>query len=44
MTNNNNNNEKDTMTQTFSCEYGPKCLKDQGFFYRVYKKFLLKVL
>ena len=28
---NNNNNEKETMTQVFSCEDGPKSLKDQGF-------------
>ena len=26
----NNNNEKETMTQTFSREDGPKSLKDQG--------------
>ena len=26
----NNNNEKETMTQTFPCEDGPKSLKDQG--------------
>ena len=25
-----NNNEKETMTQAFSCEDGPKNLKDQG--------------
>ena len=25
----NNNNEKETMTQAFSCEDGPKSLKDQ---------------
>ena len=27
-----NNNEKETMTQAFSCEDGPKSLKDQGSF------------
>ena len=32
MTNNNNNNEKETMTLAFSCEDGPKKLKDQGSF------------
>ena len=30
-----NNNEKETMTQTFSCEDGPKSLKDQGSFQKV---------
>ena len=29
---NNNSNEKETMTQVFSCEDGPKSLKDQGSF------------
>ena len=28
----NNNNEKETMTQAFSCEDGLKSLKDQGSF------------
>ena len=28
----NNNNEKETMIQVFSCEDGPKSLKDQGSF------------
>ena len=27
-----NDNEKETMTQVFSCEDGPKSLKDQGSF------------
>ena len=27
-----NGNEKETMTQAFSCEVGPRSLKDQGFF------------
>ena len=27
-----NNNEKETITQAFSCEDGPKSLKDQGSF------------
>ena len=27
-----NNNKKETMTQAFSCEDGPKSLKDQGSF------------
>ena len=29
---NNNNNEIKTMTQAFSCEDGPKSLKEQGLF------------
>ena len=29
---NNNNNEKETMTQAFSCEDGPKSLKGHGSF------------
>ena len=28
----NNNNEKETMTEAFSCEDSPKSLKDQGSF------------
>ena len=28
----NNSNEKETMTQVFSCEDVPKSLKDQGSF------------
>ena len=28
----NDNNEKEIMTKAFSCEDGPKSLKDQGFF------------
>ena len=28
----NNSNEKETMTQVFSCKDGPKSLKDQGSF------------
>ena len=28
----NNNNGKKTMTLMFSCDYGPKSLKDQGSF------------
>ena len=28
----NNNNEKETMTQAFSCEDGPKSFKGQGSF------------
>ena len=31
---NNNNNEKEIMTQTFSCEDGPKSLKDEVSFLR----------
>ena len=27
-----NNSEKETVTSAFSCEDGPKSLKDQGFF------------
>ena len=28
----NDNNEKETMTEAFSCEDSPKSLKDQGSF------------
>ena len=31
----NNNNEKETMTQAFSCEGGPRGLKDHGSFQKV---------
>ena len=47
----NNNNEKETMTQAFSCQDGPKSLKDQGSFvkglkrsFQGSKKFLLNRL
>ena len=36
--NNNNNNNKETMTETFSSEDGPKSLKDQGSFLRGLKR------
>ena len=36
---NNNNNEKETKTQVFSCEDGPKSFKDQGCFLRSLKSY-----
>ena len=39
-----NDNEKETMTQAFSCENGIKCLKDpKKFLNQESKKFLLQI-
>ena len=34
----NNNNEKETMTQAFSCQDGPKSVNDQGSFVKDLKR------
>ena len=48
MTNNNNNNnnnyEKETMTQAFPCEDGPKKIKRLRFLLKEFKMFPLKSL